>query len=290
MKIRSVVIVQKRSAFQMYFGEYKRPHLKKLAAAGDRVLAHLKRTHKAHYASLQRVIAVLKKRGIRHTLAPRGSPLDGDRYDLVITVGGDGTLLDASKNVKNGLLLGLNSDAGHSVGKLCAAKASDFARVLDDLLKGRASIKKINRLRIRINGKDHRDRILNDILVCHAVPAAMSHYVLVIKGKKEQQRSSGVWVATAAGSTGAMLSAGGKRLPIDAKKIQYMPRELFAGHGIRYRLRGGIVPPGAPIRIISQMVEGMIYADGAHVRTPFRFADRLEVLSSRYPLRMVWKK
>ena len=104
---------------------------------------------------------------------------------------------------------------------------------------------------------------------------------------EERQRSSGVWVSTAAGSTAGMKSAGGKVLPIDSTKIQYLPRELFGGHGARYALSGGVLPAGAAIEIVSRMQEGMAYIDGAHRKIPLRYGERLVVRPSRYPLKAI---
>ena len=115
----------------------------------------------------------------------------------------------------------------------------------------------------------------------------MSHYNLQIDGRSEQQRSSGVWLSTAAGSTGAIQSAGGKKLPFNSAQIQYMPRELFEGHGVKYKLRGGVLPPKQKIRVISQMQEGAVYFDGAHMKSSLDYGDILAISPSRYDLRFI---
>ena len=74
--------------------------------------------------------------------------------------------------------------------------------------------------------------VLNDILVCHHNPGAMSRYFLTVEGTREEQRSSGVWIATAAGSSGGLHSAGGKVLTQKSKEFQYRPRELYRGKNI----------------------------------------------------------
>jgi len=70
----------------------------------------------------------------------------------------------------------------------------------------------------------------------------MSRYYLQVGKLLEEQRSSGVWIATAAGSTGGLRSAGGKVLPKEDKKFQYKPRELYYGKKTCYHLKGGIKP------------------------------------------------
>src|SRR5215470_17894056 len=47
--------------------------------------------------------------------------------DLVISVGGDGTLLGASHYVRGGMIIGVNSAPGDSVGHFCATNRKNFA-------------------------------------------------------------------------------------------------------------------------------------------------------------------
>src|SRR5215510_9546789 len=54
--------------------------------------------------------------------------------DLVISVGGDGTLLGASHYVRGGMMIGVNSAPGDSVGHFCSANREDFAGRLDAIL------------------------------------------------------------------------------------------------------------------------------------------------------------
>lgn len=286
MLIRTALIVYKKSAFQTYFKEYKTPAVRRLARVGDKVLTHIRRSHEVHYATLRFVQSILKKKGIRCRHLYRGQSFDGDRYDLIISVGGDGTFMDAARHIhKDTPILGVNSDTNHSVGKLCAADRSTFESVINRLLEGRVNLMQLGRMSLRLNGKPLGFAVLNDILACHPIPAAMSHYILEIGKKSEQQRSSGVWVATAAGSTGVMKSAGGRVLALRSDALQYMPRELFEGHGANYRLRGGVAR--GKVTIISQMQEGVVYADGAHVKIPFNYGCRLEASGGAYPLNTV---
>jgi len=129
--------------------------------------------------------------------------------------------------------------------------------------------------------------VLNDILIAHQNPAAMSRYAIRVNGTQEEQRSSGLWLSTAVGSTAAIKSAGGRVLPRESKAIQYLPRELYYGPGTTYRLTGGLVQLGRAIVLRSLMREGMVYADGEHLRVPFRYGDVLRVSRSPQPLVVV---
>jgi len=48
----------------------------------------------------------------------------------------------------------------------------------------------------------------------------VSRYYLKIGNLREEQRDSGLWISTAAGSSGAIRSAGGKLFKNEEKKMQ----------------------------------------------------------------------
>ena len=117
------------------------------------------------------------------------------------------------------------------------------------------------------------------VLIVHDDPSTMSRYRLRIGGREEFQKSSGLWVASAAGSSSAVLAAGGVRLPWTSRKFQYRPRELYRGRLSRCRLTGKVLASGARVHVAWLMRRGNIFIDGPHVRIPLRFADRIEVRS-----------
>ena len=277
-KLPRVMIIYKRSP---------------LLSAGTSIAAADKRfreNHGCHYATLRKIETVLKKLGIELRQHLRGSDAEHQNHDIIISVGGDGTFLDAARRSSEGqLLLGVNSDPSWSIGQFCAANADNFETILRQTLSA-PKFKKIYKLRATfINEKPLRTvECLNDILVCHANPAAMSRYTMTIGKITEEQRSSGVWLASAAGSTGAILSAGGKQLPIEKREIVYKPRELYCGRGRRrYQLTGGIVKPDQAVYITSLMPHGRIFLDGSHLKHPLIFGKTIKVETSSHFTRMI---
>ncbi|MCG3176630.1 MAG: NAD kinase [Candidatus Omnitrophica bacterium] len=288
MPIRTALLVYKQSAYESYFGRYRSRRVSRLAEGGDRQLGRIRRSHDRHYGSLEAVERALRLSGVRTRRLLRGRAFDERDYDLIVSVGGDGTFLEAARQVRSRLVIGVNSDTSHSVGRFCYCDADGFAGILDRILKGSAPAREIWRLILRLDGRTVLSPVLNDVLVGHAVPAAMSHYVITLGGVRERQRSSGVWISTAAGSTGACRSAGGRVRAVHQRQVQYVPRELFEGHGKRYRLRGGEVKGDLSGLVIeSQMEEGRLYVDGAHRSVPFRFGSRLTIRRDPRPLRVV---
>jgi NAD+ kinase len=207
---------------------------------------------------------------------------------LVISVGGDGTLLEASHVVASAPVLGVNSDLGRSEAVFCAASRHNVDRVLRAALAGRLPERRLARLAVRLDGRIIGPPVLNDVLAAHPDPAAMSRYRLAIGRRKEAQKSSGLWIATAAGSSSAALAAGGVRLPWTTSRFQYRPRELYRGRLTRPVLRGGILSPSATVELTWLMREGRIFIDGSHVHVPLKFGDRVTVsVSARDSLRVL---
>jgi NAD+ kinase len=239
-----------------------------------------RRNHQNHYASLRVVENILNSQPVTFHKCARSRSIDYQAYDLIITVGGDGTFLEAARQLrKDQFILGVNSDPSWSVGQFCACDAAGFKKTLLQILDGRASCLKVHKLRIQLTGHKVVEG-LNDLLICHANPAAMSRYEIKIGSVSEEHRSSGIWLSSAAGSTGAIFSAGGKRLSLASRLIQYRPRELYLTKKWRYRLKGGSIGPGKGLSAISHMTHGLIFVDGAHIRLPFGYGAKAIISSS----------
>ena len=159
---------------------------------------------------------------------------------------------------------------------------------MDKILTGKARIKKLNRLNLSFSDGTGSMNVLNDILICHHNPGAMSRYFLTVGRIKEEQRSSGVWIATAAGSSGGLHSAGGKVLPQENKEFQYKTRELYRKKNTHYHLKGGILKSTQKITMTSLMREGVVFVDGSHVCLPFSFGARIFVRRSPNPLKIIF--
>lgn len=286
MNVKNVLVLYKKSSYSIYF-EHPRSSFNKRGIAPLEI-SRFKKTHQKHSQCLRKVEAILKKTGVHYVKAARGSRIDFNRFDLIISVGGDGTFLEAARGIKNQLILGVNSDPSWSVGKFCSATAETFESVLQRFLLGKGSVRILQRLKLQVG--DHSAHALNDILVCHHNPAAMSRYYLTVGKIKEEQKSSGVWIATAAGSSGAIRSVGGKQLPIQSEKIQYKPRELYSGRGNIYKLRGGILAPQVKLQVTSLMREGFVFVDGSHVCFPFDSGETVTISRSSYPVQAVWSR
>ena len=282
-----IAIVVKRTTYRKFVVEEHDPLIAKLVRRRDPTVSRLKQSHDTHEATMREVEDAIAKIGAE--VVHRGGPrFRIPKADLVVSVGGDGTLLATSHQIGDGVpLLGINSAPETSVGFFCGAQKGNIGEMLSRALSGRLRAIELTRMRVDLNGKCIHARVLHDALVCHASPAATSRYILRVEHGEEDQRSSGMWIGPAAGSTAAQRSAGGRVLPLSSEKIQYVVREPYTPAGGHFRFAKGLVEPGDALVLHSKMREAKIFLDGhrivhsmtiGDVLTMRRSADSLTVL------------
>ncbi len=286
-KFNNILLLYKNSTYASYFlGDRRRlAMLEGLFKSSE--VKRFQKTHENHFWALSYVESVLKKHQLKYTKICRGSAINYDKYDLIITLGGDGTFLEAARNVESQLIWGVNSDPQWSVGRFCSGNPENFEKLLKKVLAMKVKPKHLNRLCASFSDGTQQMHVLNDLLVCHHSPAALSRYYINIGKVREEQRSSGLWISTAAGSSGGIFSAGGKLLPQESKLMQYRPRELFRAWGAQYHHVGGVLSSLKAIELTSLMREGVVFVDGSHVCLPFSFGASLTVSRSKHPLKVV---
>ena len=280
-----VLVIYKKSTYQRYVGRAQK-RLEELIEHGDISVEGLLQEHEIHQQTLKRARKALRDLGARAILRYRPEPMpEKGKWDLIVTLGGDGTLLWASHLADSSTpMLAINSAPDTSVGYFCAGDGHDVDEVFAAALAGRLKSSKLARMRVELNGRVISTRVLNDALYCHESPAATSRYIIEHDGHRERQMSSGVWIGPAAGSTAAIRSAGGKVLPIGSQKLQFVVREPYRGVDNKYDLIKGLVSPGDSLAITSRMTKGRIFLDGTQKVHAVRSGDRIELMLSGEPL------
>ena len=209
--MRRVLVVYKKSFLESH--AHDRALLRRLPGGLRR---KYERADADNRAAIGDVVEFLGRQHVRITAVDRSSMAANPGYSLVVTVGGDGTFFAASHHVKSTPVLAVNSDPRNSLGLFACCDRTSFRGPLLDALWGRLQTTRLNRLSVRINGVKVREFVINDILFAHRNAAAMSHYRFATGGRREHQRSSGVWIADAGGSTAGIRAAGGVRMPIES--------------------------------------------------------------------------
>lgn len=271
-----------------------------------KVLRYLDDRCRVHKDAIEYCQYILQKKSIEWDATFRSNLSQPIRnVDLVVTIGGDGTLLQASHLLNDTIpLLGVNSDptqpqevqelgnefdATRSTGYLCAATVKNFEQILNDILENRIAPSELSRISIRVNSMPLSTYALNDILIADPCPASASRFSFRIRkdGKSSSplvnSRSSGLRVSTATGSTAAMLSAGGFTMPILSKDLQYMVREPISPPMHTLSLMHGLINPNESMDIDWYTNEGFIYIDGSNMLHPVQYGDTIHI-SSQAPV------
>jgi len=266
-----ILIVYKKSFLESHGGDSK--GLSQLDGPDrDRLI----KADQENRRSLGDLTAHLARLGISSDAVSRGSLAAKRRYDLVVSLGGDGTFFAAARYIQDTPILGINSDPANSLGLWTCADRSTFREPLERALAGKLRACRIHRLSVAINGKPVRELAFNDVLIAHKNPAAMTRYRLSIGARAEEQRSSGLWTSSAAGSTAGIRSAGGHRMPISSKRLQYLVREPYTWPQRQYRLARGFIP-GLDLQTLT--VGLGLWIDGSRIRYDLGLGDRVELRS-----------
>jgi NAD+ kinase len=258
-----VVIVVKRTAYGRFVQEKHDPRLTRLIRKEDPSIRRLVESHAEHERTTAEVHRAVLQLGIKATWVRRThAPFDARYADLVLTVGGDGTLLAASHSVGDVPILGVNSSPRHSIGFFCGASTGDVLSTLEKALAGRLREVILARMAVRVNDRLVASRVLNDALFCHRSPAGTARYRVRLGRVQERQMSSGFWIGPAAGSTAAQRSAGGQTLPLTSRALQLVVREPYRPAGETFRLAHALIDDGNKVVVQSEIREGMLFLDG----------------------------
>ncbi len=164
-----------------------------------------------HLESIPAIEDVIFDNDTAAGLGTRGVPLEEMRADLLIIIGGDGTILRTIQKLRTQIpILGVNFGG---VGFLADATPVGAFAMIDQVLTD-LKIEERLRLAIHING-DALPRATNEAVIvtttiATAPPARMFAFrILVDDHELDCLRADGIVVATPTGSTAYAMSAGG---------------------------------------------------------------------------------
>lgn len=272
--LKRVLVLAKKSRYTI-MQEQNDKHNLRLVARKHHSVADVLPAHEEHEATMACIVRVLKTANADvvmtnfDTFLHMPSQRDNvHKFDLVLSVGGDGTVLGTSHYVKHTHVLGVNSSPSTSHGKYCLAKADNLAQLIDEIRAGTLKPERVLRLRTQIGQRLQPVLALNEMLIRDADDGGLetSRYQLKIGDVSEFQMSSGVMIGTAGGSTGWMHSSGSDVLHLNSQHYQYLVRELIVRPNSNPRLRRGVLPPGSKVQLVSHMMDSWVFIDGKHVR------------------------
>lgn len=205
--------------------------------------------------------------------------------DAVIVLGGDGTLLYASRMFRflNVPVIGFNLGR---LGFIMEHNIEDFEKVLNDFINKKLIIKKRMKVDgiILENGENvFEEEALNEIVINKGAPSRMIELSIFINNSfVTRYRADGAIISTPTGSTGYTISAGGPIVHPDLDSIILSP---ICPHALN--IRPIVLPKTSTIdiRIETSNVECYATYDGQIVR-PFNSGSILRVQRSSADLNL----
>lgn len=302
-----VLVLAKKSALRMHLeGQDPSRHdrVERLLAKNDLTVQRMAGAHAQHEACLEELKTALTDLGCEAKMVMAAAldefkvvidPRPGNnvippsrRPDLVVTVGGDGTLLAASHAIgADTPILAINSAPQYSVGFFCGGQLGNVRETLARALGNELPVAKLTRMKVEKDDVLLTTRVLNEVLLCCASPAATTRYILEHRGVVEEQKSSGIWIGPAAGSTAAQRSAGGRVLPLTSEKLQFVVREPYTPVGQVLRAPRGLVARGESLSVRAKMSDGRVFVDGPHEVHTVTIGDHLRFSASDEPLTLL---
>jgi NAD+ kinase len=206
--------------------------------------------------------------------------------DMIIVVGGDGTLLSVAREMGSSRtpILGVNLG---SLGFLTEIRLNELYPSIEGILEGRHTVRPRMRLRAEIV-RDSRviakHEVLNEVVINKSALARVLDIHVEVNGRfMTTFKADGLIVCTPTGSTAYSLSAGG---PIVDPSLDAMILCPICPHTLTNR--PVVVPDRSRVGVGLVENHGDVYVtiDG-QVGAPFLPGDHLRITKSRNPLRLI---
>jgi len=252
----------------------------------------VKPSHTEASATAIELSAWLRNRGIAEVLEPvsagESRPVNRQTLDadLVVVLGGDGTMISTARLVgdKDVLVLGINYG---SLGYLTDFRIEEMFPALEAILAGRYEIDR----RVMLDAEHWREdqklavgRVLNDVVINKAALARIIEIEVQLDGLfVNSYRADGLIVSTPTGSTAYNLSAGGPIIYPSMNAVVLTPICPFT-----LTNRPIVVPDNAEIALtLDDENEGVILSLDGQTGYPMRAGDRVVIRKSRTTFNIV---
>ena len=215
--------------------------------------------------------AILSEGGLRGETAFQ----PGGVYDLVVVLGGDGTLLSVARTLTRGVpILGVNLG---NLGFLTEINRGELYPAMVQVLEGRFELEERSLFDVELQrdgGAPTRFRVLNDAVITKSALARIIELTLRVRGNLIARfRADGLIISTPTGSTAYNLSAGG---PILDPLLPVAVLTPICPHALS--LRPIVVPDDGPIEVTleTQAEEVYLTLDGQE-GTSLGFRDTVRI-------------
>jgi len=226
-------------------------------------------------------LTVLGERYLSHALGwPRVEDRElAQRADMVVVLGGDGTLIHTARLLggRGVPILGVNLG---SLGFMTEVPVDELFSILDEVLAGRFKVDSRMKLTCRLVRGGQvvvEDEVLNDVVINKGALARIADHETSIDGVPiTTYKADGVILATPTGSTAYSLSAGG---PIVHPSVDCTILSPICSHALTQR--SIVVPADRTIRVTlrSETADTFLTLDGQTGHS-LQCGDSIEVVRS----------
>ena len=256
--------------------------------------------HSGVVTSMSRLIAYLRSKDLSIMMDDATSELMGNTTvevgsrmqlsascDLVVVVGGDGSMLNVAKHVAlEGVpVIGVNRG---NLGFLTDILPDEIETQLDEVLAGKFTVENRFLLDAVLNDAEENKALgsaLNDVVLHPGKAAQMIEFELFVNGKfVYSQESDGLIVATPTGSTAYSLSAGGPIMHPDLNAVVLVP---MYPHSLNSRPI--VIDGDCEIKLVvaaKESLQPQVSCDG-DVRYTASAGDEIIVTKKSVPLKLI---
>ncbi len=210
-------------------------------------------------------------------------PLRALEADLLVAVGGDGTLLSTARRLVGADTPVLGVNLG-KLGFLAGFGADEVEHYASGHVVPDWPVSAKMMLEVRLRGDGSPRYALNDVMLTQGVMTRIARLRLSVDGQlASEYRADGVVVSTPVGSTAYSLSLGGPILSQDLRAMVVTP---MAPHSLTNR---AIVLSGQSViglELLSPVDEMALVLDGQE-RVDLRRGDRIEGRAAAHALRLI---
>lgn len=198
--------------------------------------------------------------------------------DIIISVGGDGTILRLARLVSSvgTPILGVNVG---KLGFLAEVSVEELDECLSEVLRGEYKIERRSMLETKIGTKEFPERALNDVVInCSGSSRMISIETFVNEDYLATFRGDGIIIATPTGSTAYALSNGGPIVPPLTEVLLISP---ICPHTLT--VRTVVVPDSSVIRMRVEYAPAKVHvAIDGQPQTFLKSPVQVEVKKSSY--------
>ena len=304
-----VVLACKKTAREFFAARYG-AKWRRMLERFDLERVEVEAEHAAHHGAVDGLVAAFEAVGVSPLVhigrAYAAAEVQG--ADLVISVGGDGELLNVARYLEGPHLVAGYRSYERSAGRLLLPPEVTPEALAAAAIAPEPDVQRWTRLQAIVHGPDPepaRGLALNEIFVGDRYSVGTARYTLHVGEHEERQRSSGLLVCTGAGSTGWYSnvlvpgppgSPSRRPRPFDrlSRDLRWVVRDPIRSPD-EPELVAGRIPDGLPFAVKSTMnSDGVISFDGSKSNyddprvLPFNRGATLEVCAADEPLRVLW--